>query len=243
MARYKCIVSYDGYDYMGFQIQDEKKTIELEITKALEKLLKKKTKIYASGRTDRYVHAVGQVFHFDTDINFTPLGIKKGLNSFLPDDIYITDVKTVSNDFHARFSALSKEYRYYVNTSEYSPLRKRYTLNMFNLDFDLMLKGIKLFEGEHDFKGFASASIDKRKDTNKIIFYTNINKIGDELEFIFVGSGFLKYQVRRMMGLLLEIGLKKENEDKILEVLEKKDPSISHKVAPGHGLILYKVNY
>ena len=106
-----------------------------------------------------------------------------------------------------------------------------------------MNEAIKLFEGEHDFKGFASASIDPRKSTIKTIFHTEINKKGDYLEFVFIGTSFLKYQIRRMMGVLIEIGRGKENKDFILEVLDKKDPSISHKVADGCGLYLYKVNY
>lgn len=243
MARYKCIVSYDGYDYMGFQIQDDLDTIEFEITKALEKLLNKKIKIYASGRTDRYVHAIGQVFHFDTDINISSIGVKKGLNSYLPDDIYIKDCMIVDDNFHSRFSAKSKEYRYYINTGEYDPLKKRYQISLYNLDVKKMNSAIKLFVGTHDFKGFASASIDERKDTVKTIYEAKINILNDVLEFVFIGSGFLKYQVRRMMGILIDIGLNKMNEDMILEVFNKKDPKISHTIASGCGLVLYKVNY
>lgn len=243
MSRFKCTVSYDGYDYMGFQVQDNLKTIELAITDALERLLNTRVKIYASGRTDRYVHALGQVFHFDTNLGIKEMGIKKGLNSFLPDDIHIISVEKVSEDFHARFSATSKEYRYYINTGEYNPLSKRYMPTMFDLDYEKMAEAIRLFIGTHDFKGFASASIDERKDTVKTIFDARVNKLEDKLEFVFIGTGFLKYQVRRMMGLLIEIGFKKENKEKILEVFEKKDPRISHKIADGCGLVLYKVNY
>ena len=106
-----------------------------------------------------------------------------------------------------------------------------------------MKEAIKLFEGTHDFKGFASAQIDKRKDTVKTIFEAKINVLGDYLEFVFIGTGFLKYQVRRMMGLLIEIGRNKETKEKILEVFESKNPKISHKIAEGKGLYLYKVNY
>lgn len=243
MARYKCIVSYDGANYMGFQVQDDLNTIELKINIALEKLLNKKIKIYASGRTDRYVHALGQVFHFDTSINISPIGVKKGLNSYLPDDIYIKDCEIVDDNFHSRFSAKSKEYRYYINIGEYNPLKKRYQITLFNLDLDKMNEAIKLFVGIHDFKGFASASIDERKDTVKTIYEAKINVLDNVLEFVFIGSGFLKYQVRRMMGILIDIGLNKVNKDMILDVFEKKDPKISHTIAPGCGLVLFKVNY
>ncbi len=243
MARYKCILSYDGTNYMGFQIQEDNPTIEFEIKKAIKKMLNLEVKIYASGRTDRYVHAINQVFHFDIALNVSPMGIKKGLNSFLPKDIHIKNVEIVGEEFHSRFSVKEKEYRYYINVGEYNPLTINYAPNITYLNYDLMKDAIKLFEGTHDFKGFASASIDPRKDTNKTIYKAECNKRGDYLEFIFVGNGFLKYQIRRMMGLLIDIGRGFEKKEKILDVLERKDPSISHKVADGCGLYLYDVRY
>ena len=243
MYRYKCIISYDGTNYMGFQIQDDLPTVELELMKAIKKMLNVDVKIYPSGRTDRYVHAKGQVIHFDLENHLTPLSLKRGLNTYLNDDIHIISVEEVDESFHARFSAKSKEYRYYINTSELDPITRNYSANIYNLDLDKMNDAIKQFIGTHDFKGFASAQIDKRKDTVKTIFEAKINVLGDYLEFVFIGTGFLKYQVRRMMGLLIEIGRGKEKKEKILEVFESKDPKISHKIAEGKGLYLYKVNY
>ncbi len=243
MYRYKCILSYDGTNYMGFQIQDDLPTIELELMKAIKKMLNVDVKIYPSGRTDRYVHAKGQVIHFDLEKHLTPLQLKRGINTYLNEDIHIIDVEEVDENFHARFSAKSKEYRYYINTNELDPITRNYSANIYNLDYDKMNEAIKLFIGTHDFKGFASAQIDKRKDTVKTIFDAKINKLDNYLEFIFIGTGFLKYQVRRMMGLLIEIGRGKETKEKILEVFDKKDPKISHKIAEGKGLFLYKVNY
>ena len=243
MYRYKCIISYDGHNYMGFQIQEELKTIELEIENALKKLLGKDVKIYPSGRTDKGVHAKGQVIHFDLDNYIPEKGIKNGVNSYLPEDIYFKSVELVDESFHARFSAKSKEYRYYINIGEYDPLKANYSVNITNLNIDIMELAIKKFEGVHDFKGFASASIDERKDTVKEIYHTEINQIDNYLEFVFIGSGFLKYQIRRMMGLIVEIGRGKEPLEMIDVVFEKKDPSISHKSLDGRGLYLYKVNY
>lgn len=243
MFRYKCTVSYDGYNYMGFQIQGDLPTVELCIRQSLFKMLGKDIKIYPSGRTDRYVHALNQVFHLDLECALPPDGLKNGINAYLPKDIYIKNVELTDESFHARFSAISKEYRYYINIGERNPLTSRYAPVIRNLNIPIMREAISLFEGKHDFKGFASSSIDPRKDTEKTIFHTEINQKGAYLEFIFVGSGFLKYQVRRMMGLLIEIGRGKEKKEKITEVLEKKDSSISHKVADGCGLYLYQVYY
>ena len=243
MVRYKCIISYDGHNYMGFQIQNELPTIELEIENAINKFIGYDVKIYPSGRTDRGVHAKGQVIHFDLENEIPANGVKSGINAFLPNDIYIKECEIVDLDFHARFSAKSKEYRYYINKGEYDPLKINYSVYITNLDINKMREAIKLLEGKHDFKGFASASIDKRKDTIKEIYHTEINEIGDYLEFVFIGSGFLKYQIRRMMGALVEIGRGKEDVSFINLVLDKKDPGISHKSLDGAGLYLYKVTY
>jgi len=243
MVRYKCIISYDGHNYMGFQIQNELPTIELEIENAINKFIGYDVKIYPSGRTDRGVHAMGQVIHFDLENEIPANGVKSGINAFLPNDIYIKECEIVDLDFHARFSAKSKEYRYYINKGEYDPLKINYSVYITNLDINRMREAIKLLEGKHDFRGFASASIDKRKDTIKEIYHTEINEIGDYLEFVFIGSGFLKYQIRRMMGALVEIGRRKENVSFINLVLDKKDPGISHKSLDGAGLYLYKVTY
>ncbi len=243
MFRYKCIVSYDGSGYMGFQIQEELPTVELRIKEAFYKMLQIDIKIYPSGRTDRYVHAMNQVFHFDLNNYIPPMGIKNGVNAYLPKDIYLKNVELVDESFHARFSASSKEYRYYIHTGEYNPLTINYAPNITNLNIAKMKEAIALFEGTHDFKGFASSSIDERKVTVKTIFHTEINQRKEYLEFVFIGNGFLKYQIRRMMGLLIEIGRGKETKEKIIEVLTKKDPAISHKVAEGCGLYLVQVNY
>ena len=243
MYRYKCTISYDGHEYMGFQIQEDLKTIELEIKIALKKLLGQDIKIYPSGRTDRGVHAIAQVIHFDLDKYIPEDGIKNGLNSYLPKDIYFKKVELVDENFHARFSAKSKEYRYYINTGEYDPLKANYSINITNLNLEIMRLAIKKFQGVHDFKGFASSSIDERKDTVKEIYLTEINVIDNYLEFVFIGTGFLKYQIRRMMGLIVEIGRGKESLEMIDLVFEKKDPSISHRSLDGCGLYLYKVNY
>lgn len=241
--RYKLTVSYDGYNYMGFQIQNELDTIELELMKAFNKLLNVDVKVYPSGRTDRYVHAKGQVCHVDLDIDIPEYGLMKGLNAYLPNDIYIKEVEKVNDEFHARFSAIKKEYRYYINIKEYDPLTIRYLPYIPNLNLEAMLDAVKLLVGTHDFKGFASASIDERKPTVKTIYSIDIINHGDKLEFIFIGNVFLKYQIRRMMGIIVEIGKGRFTKDKITEILESKNPQDSKYILDGCGLYLEKVYY
>lgn len=228
---------------MGFQIQNALPTIELKINEAFKQLLNTDVKIYPSGRTDRYVHAVGQVFHTDLENDIPPIGLMKGLNSYLPNDIHISSCEKVNEEFHSRFSAINKEYHYFINIKEYNPLTVRYMPYIYDLNVEKMQEALKMLEGTHDFKGFASSSIDPRKSTIKTIYEAKIICHEGYLEFIFIGSSFLKYQIRRMMGLIIEIGRGKEEKEMIREVLEKKDPSISHKVADGCGLYLFKVNY
>lgn len=228
---------------MGFQIQNALPTIELELKNAFYKLCNEEVKIYPSGRTDRYVHAVGQVFHVELKTNIPPLGVKKGLNSFLPRDIYIKNCEGVDDRFHARFSAVKKEYRYYINIKDYNPLTLRYMPYIPNLDVDAMKEGASFLIGTHDFKGFASASIDPRKSTVKTIFNIEIISFDDHLEFHFVGDGFLKYQIRRMMGILVEIGKHHFKPTKIMEILESKNPCDSKYILDGCGLYLYQVIY
>ena len=240
---YKCVVSYDGSMYQGFQMQHDEPTIEYEITKALKIITKEDTKIYGSGRTDKGVHAFGQVFNFHTNLNVPDEKLLYAINRALPEDIRVISVEKVDNDFHARFSAKSKEYRYYIKYQNYSPMHSRYSLYMENLDLPLMQEAIKLFLGTHDFKGFCSAEVDERKDCVKTITKAEVSKRGDFYEFTFEGTGFLKYQIRRMMALLISIGQHKETKEKILQLYETKEKQMHYRNTPGTGLYLYRVDY
>ena len=124
--RYKCIVAYDGYDYFGYQIQNhEPQTIQQTIQEALKKLLKEEITIYASGRTDRKVHALGQVFHFDTTLNLKTQAILKGLNSLLPSSISILKVTKANKNFHARYDVKAKQYLYRIRNDRPDPFLTR----------------------------------------------------------------------------------------------------------------------
>ncbi len=239
----KCTVSYDGTNYMGYQVQDDLPTIQKELQKAIFKVTKEDNKIYASGRTDRAVHAFGQVINFITQKNIIPKGWLNAINAYLPDDIRIVDVKIVDLDFHARFSAIKKEYRYYILHNKQDLFKRNYMLMQSNLDIDLMNEALQKLIGIHDFKGFCSGSIDKRKETVKQIYEAKINVIGDVLEFVFVSNGFLRYQIRKMMGTIIEIGTKKAPLSVIDKIFDTCDPRVSNKMVSGCGLYLYEVFY
>lgn len=240
--RLKCIVEYDGTNYSGFQRQIGVKTIQEELENVVSKINKEQTIIYASGRTDAHVHAKGQVFHFDSKLNISPDKWMLGFKSLLPSDITIKDVCEVDENFHARYDVKSKEYRYFINVGKYDSFIINYSLFMYNLNIKEMKKGIKYFIGTHDFISFTQ-QIDPNKKTIKTIFKADIKKNKDMLEIRFIGTGFLKYQVRIMVGTLLDIGLGRKKASDIKSILQSKNRKNAGKTAPAQGLFLYKVNY
>jgi len=239
----KCVVEYDGSRYQGFQIQPNGDTIEEHLLEVLKLILLEDVKIYGSGRTDKGVHARGQVFNFYTNKNIPLDRFKYAMNKQLPLDIRILSMEYVDMDFHSRFSAKKKEYRYYIKKSPLNAFEHNYIDYQKNLDINLLKNGLKLLEGQHNFEGFCSVEVDKRKDFVKTIYEAKLNEYDDKLEFIFIGSGFLKYQIRRMMATLVAVGKREIDIEIISKILETRDPFIYTKVANPSGLYLEKVYY
>lgn len=241
--RYLITLSYDGSKYSGYQKQIDTKTIQGELENALSKLNNRDTSITASGRTDRGVHAISQCAHFDLDINITSDKLKMALNSMLPDDIYVKKAEEVSNDFHARFNVESKEYIYKINVGEYNPIEKDYIYQYCSdLNIDKMCEAIKIFEGVHNFKSYVAAD-DVRDNYVREIISTNIEKNNNIITITFIGTGFLRYMVRNMVGSLIEVGEGKKTIADIETILSMEDRKAAGKTAPACGLYLYKVNY
>lgn len=242
--RYKMIFSYDGTLFSGYQIQPKKRTIQEELEKAATYInAKKKTPITASGRTDKGVHAMNQVAHFDLDITITDYKLKRAFNSLLPNDIHVIDVEKVASDFHARYMVTSKEYIYTMNIGEYNPVERNYVYQYNRkIDTEKMKRAIKKFEGTHDFRAFVSSE-DKRENTTRTVIEANIIIEKNIIKFRFIANGFMKYQVRNMVGLLLEIGENKKDTEYVEALLLRKDRKIAIKTAPPEGLCLIAVNY
>lgn len=243
--RVKCIVSYDGTHFSGYQVQPNKRTVQSEIEAALKKLHKGQSiKVHASGRTDAYVHAVGQVIHFDTTLTILPEKWPYALNSLLPNDIVILEAEHVADQFHARFDVIKKEYRYKLSTQKMIDVFKRdFTFHFpYKLDIESMRQACLHLCGTHDFTSFCVAKTEV-EDKVRTIYSIEIMKEGNDLIFCFTGNGFLYNMVRILMGTLLEVGQGKKTPDQIPSILEGKDRSLSGKTAPGHGLYLWKVYY
>ena len=242
--RYKITFSYDGSNFNGYQVQPNLRTVQGELEKAVSYLNKQTyTPVVASGRTDKGVHALNQTAHFDLNINNTLYKIKRALNSNLPDDIHIIDVEEVSQDFHARFSVKKKEYIYKLNIGEYNPIERKY-IYQYNkeLNIEKMKEAIKYFIGTHDFTSFVPTE-DLKDDPVRTIYKANIKEKNNILEISFQADGFMKYQVRNMVGLLISIGENKKKSSEVEVIINNKNRSQKFKTASAVGLYLKKVWY
>ncbi len=243
MPRYLATVSYDGTNYYGFQKQNDQVTIQGILEEKISQILNQDTIIYGSGRTDAKVHAYGQTFHFNTS-KLLDLGkFRYSLNCILPKDIHIIDIQEVSDEVHARFSALAKVYTYVVNQGEDSPFLRNYTYHLGQkLDIDKMKKASRSITGSHCFRNFTSKEEDKDEFV-RMIHFIDFEEKDDLLYITFAGNGFMRYMIRMLAGSLIAIGLGKENADffKCRLITEEREV-VSYK-APAHGLYLKKVYY
>jgi len=241
--RIMCIIQYDGSKFVGYQIQPKGRTVQQEIQKALKKICKVEIVTTAAGRTDTGVHATGQVMHFDTPINMEPARYKLALNSILPKDIYITKSQEVDQNFHSRFDAISKEYHYRLSTNEYNPLMCDYLYHhRRQLDVKKMKEAATYFIGTHDFTSFTAnlKKIDKERTIHELEIITHHH---GEYTFKFVGSGFMKYMVRIMIGTLLQVGDGKIKPEEIPLILAAKNRNYAGPTAKSQGLYLHFVKY
>ena len=236
--------SYDGSSYHGFQNQKGYNTIQGKLEEALSVVNNgKKTTITATGRTDKGVHALNQYGHANLDVKITEKKLKRALNSNLPDDIYVIDTKIVDDNFHARYQVKYKEYQYIINIGEYNPLERNYVFQ-YNHDLNVlaMQKAIKYFIGEHDFRAFVTENKD-RENCVRIINEANVTRDNNKIYFNFKGNGFMRYQVRNMVGLLIKVGEEKIYPEDVGKILLSKDRTKSGKTAPAEGLYLVNVTY
>lgn len=244
MNRYKIIFSYDGSGFYGYSKQIDKRTIQEEVEKSLSKILNEDIKIYASGRTDRGVHALNQVADFVVDRKIEDLNkFLYQINKVIPDDIYIKKINKVNINFSSRFSSKTKIYEYRINLKEYNPLMRNYEyFNSSIVNIDAMKVASKLFIGTKCFKDFTS----KKEDENNFIrtIYSIDFKLKKDILLIeFKGDGFMRYEVRKIVGTLIEIGKNKIDTKFIENHLNSINRDIVNYTAFSGGLYLKKVRY
>lgn len=244
MRNIKLIIEYDGTNYFGWQKQPSQKTIQKTIEDSIKRITNENIDIYGSGRTDRGVHARGQVANFFTNSRIPAEKFKDAINSVLPRDIVISHSEEMDESFHSRYSAKGKEYRYiFYNRRIPSPLLRNYAYHVpQKLHFDLMQNAIGDFLGTHDFMAFM-ASGSSVKDSIRTIHSISLNKNHEIIELKITGNGFLYNMVRIIAGTIVDIGIRKIETNSIPEILASKDRSNAGHTAPSHGLYLEKVLY
>ncbi len=248
MPNYVIKIEYDGTQYVGYQVQPNGPSIQSQIERAL-RLMAKLPKDNAiptigSGRTDSGVHAKGQIVQFNYPVAIEPKSLLKALNSILPDDIRVLAVAPVADNFHARYSAISKTYRFIVNNEAFpDPFTRLYSLHHpYECDIERMQQAVQAIIGTHDFTSFCSTKTDK---TNLVRTIYHASVIYEDPHFIFEfkGNGFLYNMVRILVGTLLQIGDGLKPIDELERLLEVKDRNQAGPTANGNGLYMIEVEY
>lgn len=245
--RFKIIVEYDGTDLVGWQKQSEGPSAQEFLEKAIEGFSHQKVDVFCAGRTDAGVHALAQVAHFDLDTSLNEFKIREGINAWLRDleaPVAVVEVEKVSDDFHARFSALGRGYIYRVlNRRAPSPLLKnRVWCCSFPLNVEAMRNAAKYLLGNHDFSSFRGSGC-QAKSPIKTLDKLEISQNGEEIIFEVEARSFLYHQVRNMVGTLVQVGRGKLKPEDIKTILEAKDRKKAGISAPACGLYLNKVRY
>jgi tRNA pseudouridine38-40 synthase len=238
----KLKIGYDGTDFSGWQRQADLRTVQGEIEDKLKKILQEEITLTASGRTDVGVHALEQVANFRTESKLDKDSILKGLNSLLPEDILIEGIEEVDSDFHSRYKAKSRVYRYKIYLGKNVFLRRYAWEVSYPLDLEKINSATLIIKGEHDFTSFCvseSAKKDNRCDIIKAFWEKSENKLELEIE----ANRFLHTMVRSLVGTLIDLGRGYFSLEDFKEILNARDHKKAGLTAPAKGLYLVKVNY
>ncbi|MFQ5717124.1 MAG: tRNA pseudouridine(38-40) synthase TruA, partial [Nitrospinales bacterium] len=237
MRKFKVILEYDGSAYHGWQRQSNGISIQEVLETSLEKIVKAKTAVVGSGRTDAGVHAEGQTAHFRARSKMTSRQFLKALNCVLPPNITVKQVAEVPEEFDARYSAERKIYRYTLLNRDYpSALHHgRVWFIPIALDLAAMKQAGKYLLGKHDFSAFQGANSDVKNPVREI-FRIDIVKERDFIRFVFEGNGFLKYMIRIIVGTLVETGKGRIRAEQVRDILNSRDRTMAGPTAPPQGL-------
>lgn len=247
LMKYKLIISYDGTHYSGWQVQPSSPSIQSTIQDALALILKEKRVLIGSGRTDAGVHAKGQVAHFTTEKELDISKVHYSLNGILRPDIRILEMEKVDDQFHARYSALSKIYRYHIHLDRTAdPFKKLYSLHLpYSIDLPLLKEAARYFVGEHDFTSFANEGDRGSAGRDPIRTLMRLEVVEEEggIYLEFEADGFLYKMVRNITGTLLAASKRKIALADLPKIFEAKNRKLSAAAAPPQGLFLMQVNY
>jgi tRNA pseudouridine38-40 synthase len=246
--KFKLTIAYDGTGYEGWQVQKTGTGVQEKIQEALAKLFPSAPQLHSSSRTDTGVHALGMVAHFEipkAEFRMTGSKLALAINAWLPDDIRILSASRAARDFHARFQATGKQYRYFIwNHPAMNPLLRHSHWHVTReLDLTAMRAAAALFVGKHDFQSFAANSGYKKATTVRTVTRCDLRKRGPQFTIIIEGDGFLYKMCRGIAGTIAQAGLGKFPAADVKTMLLKSDRRVSGMTAPAHGLVLWKVFY
>jgi len=248
---FKLLIAYDGTEFSGWQRQKNDRTVQGDIEGCIERITQETISLHGAGRTDAGVHAEGMVAHFKTMRPIASDDLLRSLNSMLPGSIRILAVRKVADDFHARFAARKKQYRYSIFTGDIQPPSMRlYSVHIKdNLNLQNISECLAQVEGRHDFSSFEnSGSRDKEngygRGAVRTIFDASLSRTDNNMLILnFTGDGFLRNMVRNLVGTILDSGRGRISVDMFGEILRAKNRSLASATAPSHGLSLLKVYY
>jgi len=242
--RYRFLIEFDGTDFAGWQRQiDSTRTVQSEIENALAQILQQKVTLIGSGRTDAGVHALGQVAHADLFLaNISPQKLLSSMNSLLKADIHIISLNETSSDFHARFQAISRSYRYRIERNRHPLLRRYIWTPQYIWNDEFVIPAVELLIGRHSFKSFCLQRPGEEG------YYCTIKSAkweidNDGVNFLITADRFLHKMVRGLVGALIDVGRGRYSLDEFNQLLDNPKRNGAVSVAPPHGLTLMRVDY
>ena len=242
--RYKVDVMYDGSGFLGWQIQPDTRTVQFEIEKVLSSMHKNEVTIMASGRTDTGVHALNQVFHFDSTLKLNEQDWIKALNGQLPNDIHILNVTQTHDTFHARFDAVSKTYVYKLNVGAYDVFNRNYVYQYNRpVDIDAFRSILNIFMGSHDFTSFNKTPLETLENQVRKIEKIELKVVNQQISIMIKGDGFLRHMIRVLVGSAIATLEGKITKEVLKDALMNPNKQSIPYIVPGCGLYLKQVDY
>lgn len=236
-------LSYDGHDFEGWQTQPHGRTVQDLLGKAVEAIAHDRVSIVCAGRTDTGVHARQQVVHFDSAADRPLTAWVKGVNNGLPPTVSVQGAKLLDDSFHARFSAVSRTYRYYFYSAPVrDPFKRFMTWVHYPLDLKAMRSASTCLLGTHDFSAFRASQCQAASPV-RTLHAMNLVEAADHCYLEIQGNAFLHHMVRNLMGSLMEVGLGRQPPNWLKQVLESKNRSLAAKTYPAQGLSLWTIEY
>ncbi len=246
--KFKLVIAYDGSNYAGWQAQKTGVGVQQRVEEALTKLFPGAGRLHSSSRTDTGVHALGMVAHVEiprAQFRMPAPKLALAINAHLPEDVRVTSATRCRSEFHARFDATGKQYRYFVwNHTSMNPLLRTQAWQVpRKLDLAAMRSAARFFLGTRDFKSLAASRNYEAETTVRTLSRCDIKRSGPLLTFIIEGDGFLYKMCRGIVGTLVQVGQGKIAAGEIKGILASKDRRVAGMTAPANGLVLWKVYY